>query len=103
VHDGDRVAIDSGLALRAPDTLGHTPHHTSCALEDNGPAVAVFTGGSLLIGTLGRPDLVEPRPTEGLACVQHASVHRLAAELPGEADRGRGAACHLSGLVDPVG
>ncbi len=51
-------------------------------LEEHGTAVAVFTGGSLLIGTVGRPDLVEPRLTEDLARAQHASAHRLAAELP---------------------
>ena len=84
VHDGDRTAIDTaaGLTLRALATPGHTPHHTSYALEENGTAVAVFTGGSLLIGTVGRPDLVEPRLTEHLARAQHASAHRLAAELP---------------------
>ena len=43
--------------------------------------MAAFTGGSLLIGTVGRPDLVEPRLTEQLARAQHASVHRLADEL----------------------
>ncbi|MFI2205153.1 rhodanese-like domain-containing protein [Streptomyces sp. NPDC020192] len=82
VHDGDRTAIDAGLALRALATPGHTPHHTAYALEENGTAVAVFTGGSLLIGTVGRPDLVEPRLTGSLARAQHASAHRLAAELP---------------------
>ncbi|MFJ5775238.1 rhodanese-like domain-containing protein [Streptomyces sp. NPDC093094] len=86
VHDGDRHEIDpfAGLALRAMATPGHTPHHTSYVLEENGTAVAVFTGGSLLIGTVGRPDLVEPRLTEGLARAQHASARRLAAELPEE-------------------
>ncbi|OIJ96025.1 MBL fold metallo-hydrolase [Streptomyces colonosanans] len=81
VHDGDTVEIDAGLTLRALATPGHTPHHTSYILEDSGMAVAVFTGGSLLIGTVGRPDLVEPRLTKQLARAQHASVHRLAAEL----------------------
>ncbi|WP_405653411.1 rhodanese-like domain-containing protein [Streptomyces sp. NBC_00019] len=86
VHDGDRAEVDAdaGLALRALATPGHTPHHTSYVLEENGTAVAVFTGGSLLIGTVGRPDLVEPRLTEHLARAQHASAHRLAAELPQE-------------------
>ncbi|MFJ4205360.1 rhodanese-like domain-containing protein [Streptomyces sviceus] len=84
VRDGDRTVIDAdaGLALRALATPGHTPHHTSYALEEGGTAVAVFTGGSLLIGTVGRPDLVEPRLTERLARAQHASARRLAAELP---------------------
>ncbi|WP_328828999.1 MBL fold metallo-hydrolase [Streptomyces sp. NBC_00252] len=88
VHDGDRTEIDAeaGLTLRALATPGHTPHHTSYALEENGTAVVVFTGGSLLIGTVGRPDLVEPRLTEQLARAQHASARRLAAELPDETE-----------------
>ena len=86
VHDGDRTEVDTeaGLTLRALATPGHTPHHTSYVLEENGTAIAVFTGGSLLIGTVGRPDLVEPRLTERLARAQYASAHRLAAELPDE-------------------
>ncbi|MEU4033840.1 MBL fold metallo-hydrolase [Streptomyces collinus] len=84
VHDGDRTVIDAaaGLTLRAVATPGHTPHHTSYVLEEDGTPVSVFTGGSLLIGTVGRPDLVEPRLTERLARAQHASAHRLATELP---------------------
>ncbi|MET8579924.1 MBL fold metallo-hydrolase [Streptomyces collinus] len=84
VHDGDRTVIDAaaGLTLRAVATPGHTPHHTSYVLEADGTPVSVFTGGSLLIGTVGRPDLVEPRLTERLARAQHASAHRLATELP---------------------
>ncbi|MGQ5640591.1 MULTISPECIES: MBL fold metallo-hydrolase [unclassified Streptomyces] len=84
VADGDTVTVDSGLALRAVATPGHTPHHTSYVLQENGVPVAAFTGGSLLIGTVGRPDLVEPRLTEQLARAQHASAHRLADELPDE-------------------
>ncbi|MDN3258236.1 MBL fold metallo-hydrolase [Streptomyces sp. CSDS2] len=87
VHDGDHWEIEAtaGLTLRALATPGHTPHHTSYVLEENGTAVAVFTGGSLLIGTVGRPDLVEPRLTRDLARAQYASAHRLAAELPDDA------------------
>ncbi|MFI0191026.1 rhodanese-like domain-containing protein [Streptomyces sp. NPDC017082] len=81
VADGDTVTVDEGLVLRAIATPGHTPHHTSYALTEDGRAVAAFTGGSLLIGTVGRPDLVEPRLTGQLARAQHASAHRLADEL----------------------
>ncbi|MEU5950919.1 MBL fold metallo-hydrolase [Streptomyces sp. NPDC047525] len=81
VADGDTVEVDEGLVLRAIATPGHTPHHTSYVLEEDGRGVAAFTGGSLLIGTVGRPDLVEPRLTEQLARAQHASAHRLADEL----------------------
>ncbi|MDH6537861.1 MBL fold metallo-hydrolase [Streptomyces sp. SPB4] len=84
VADGDTVSVDEDIALRALATPGHTPHHTSYVLEDRGAVAAVFTGGSLLIGSVGRPDLVEPRLTEELARDQHASAHRLAAELPDE-------------------
>ncbi|MGW0874976.1 rhodanese-like domain-containing protein [Streptomyces sp. NPDC002740] len=84
VGDGDGEPVDEGLALRAVATPGHTPHHTSYVLEEAGRPVAAFTGGSLLIGGVGRPDLVEPRLTERLARAQHASAHRLAHELDDE-------------------
>ncbi|MFD5737709.1 rhodanese-like domain-containing protein [Streptomyces sioyaensis] len=84
VADGDTVTVDEGLVLRAIATPGHTPHHTAYALAEDGRGVAAFTGGSLLIGTVGRPDLVEPRLTEQLARAQHASAHRLADELDDE-------------------
>ncbi|WP_405798722.1 rhodanese-like domain-containing protein [Streptomyces longwoodensis] len=84
IADGDTVTVDDGLVLRAIATPGHTPHHTSYALTEDGRGVAAFTGGSLLIGTVGRPDLVEPRLTEQLARAQHASAHRLADELDDE-------------------
>lgn len=85
VADGDAIRIDEGLELRAVATPGHTPHHTAYLLHEDGAPVAAFTGGSLLIGTVGRPDLVEPRLTEDLARAQHASVRRLADTLPDEA------------------
>ncbi|MFI0898089.1 rhodanese-like domain-containing protein [Streptomyces sp. NPDC020983] len=85
VSDGDAIHIEAGLGLRAVATPGHTPHHTAYVLHEDGAPVAAFTGGSLLIGTVGRPDLVEPRLTERLARAQHASVRRLADELPDEA------------------
>ncbi|MEU6663139.1 MBL fold metallo-hydrolase [Streptomyces sp. NPDC046821] len=82
VSDGDVIEVDEELSVRALATPGHTPHHTAYVLEEGGKPVAAFTGGSLLLGTVGRPDLVEPRLTERLARAQHASAHRLAAELP---------------------
>ncbi|MFC4495459.1 rhodanese-like domain-containing protein [Streptomyces ovatisporus] len=78
VADGDVFEVDRGLVLRAVATPGHTPHHTAYVLEEHGHGAAVFTGGSLLMGTVGRPDLVEPRLTERLAREQHASARRLA-------------------------
>ncbi|MFJ4856924.1 rhodanese-like domain-containing protein [Streptomyces sp. NPDC088730] len=103
VEDGDRFAVDSGLELRALATPGHTPHHTAYVLAEDGREVAAFTGGSLLIGTVGRPDLVEPRLTERLARSQHASAHRLAGELHDDVrvlpTHGFGSFCSASGAA----
>ncbi|GAB2809120.1 MBL fold metallo-hydrolase [Streptomyces daliensis] len=100
VADGDTYEVDEHLTLRAIATPGHTPHHTAYALEEDGRATAVFTGGSLLIGTVGRPDLVDPRLTEHLARAQHASAHRLAAafddEVPVLPTHGFGSFCSSS-------
>jgi hydroxyacylglutathione hydrolase len=45
---------------------------------------AVFTGGSLLFGSVGRTDLVDPARTHELTHAQYHSARRLAAELPDE-------------------
>lgn len=84
VAEGDTYPVDDDLVLRAVATPGHTPHHTAYVLEEAARAAAVFTGGSLLIGAVGRPDLVEPWLTEPLARAQHTSVRRLADQLGDE-------------------
>jgi hydroxyacylglutathione hydrolase len=85
VRDGD--VIESGdLRLRAVHTPGHTFTHLSYVLDDaHGRTVGVFSGGSLLYGSTGRPDLLGEDHAEALARHQYASAHRLADELPGEA------------------
>jgi hydroxyacylglutathione hydrolase len=82
VADGDTVEVGSRIRLRAMATPGHTFHHLSYALHDADEPVAVFTGGSLLYGSTGRPDLLGEEHTDELARLQHASARRLAAELP---------------------
>lgn len=105
VADGDTAPVDAGLTLRALATPGHTPHHMAYVLEENSRAVAAFTGGSLLIGGVGRPDLVEPRLTGTLARAQHASVHRLAGELDDTVEvlptHGFGSFCSSSRAGEP--
>ncbi|HSJ28970.1 MAG TPA: rhodanese-like domain-containing protein, partial [Acidimicrobiia bacterium] len=88
-----------GLSIRPIHTPGHTPEHTSyLALIDGIPA-AVFTGGSLLVGSAGRSDLLGPEFAESLARLQYLSVHRLA-ELPDHVDvlptHGAGSFCTSS-------
>jgi len=82
VADGDAVEISDTLLVRALGTPGHTFTHLSYVLESGGQVAGVFTGGSLLYGTTGRPDLLGPQHTGALARAQYASAHRLAAELP---------------------
>src|SRR6202050_2466845 len=84
VADGDVAAVGGSMRVRVIATPGHTFTHLSYALEDTttGDAVAVFTGGSLLHGSTGRPDLLGAEHAPGLAAAQHASSRRLAALLP---------------------
>ncbi len=82
VVSGDVVQIGPTLSLRALATPGHTYTHLSYVLVQSGSPVAVFTGGSMLYGSSGRPDLLGPDHTEALARAQYASLNRLATELP---------------------
>src|SRR5690606_8133634 len=67
-------------------TPGHTFTHLSYALTDGDEPYAVFTGGSLLFGATGRPDLLGEEHTDALVRHQHASAHKLAEQLPDEAE-----------------
>jgi glyoxylase-like metal-dependent hydrolase (beta-lactamase superfamily II)/rhodanese-related sulfurtransferase len=86
LSDGDVVEVTPSLTLRALLTPGHTLTHLSFALAVDGSQVGVFTGGSLLFGSTGRPDLLGPDFTDELVHAQYHSAHRLAAELPDEAE-----------------
>ncbi len=82
IADGD--AISTGrLAVVARHTPGHTPNHLSYVVHAGSEPVAVFTGGSMLFGAVGRTDLIAPERTEELTRAQYRSVRRLADELPG--------------------
>jgi hydroxyacylglutathione hydrolase len=80
--DGDRFGCGR-LTLTALATPGHTPGHLSYVLRaaDDAP-VAVFTGGSLLYGAVGRTDLIGPDQTVALTRAQYRSARRLADDLP---------------------
>ena len=82
IADGDEVEVGSSLRVRAIATPGHTFTHLSYALSADGEQVAVFTGGSLLFGATGRPDLLGHEHTHDLVHAQYHSAQRLAAELP---------------------
>lgn len=75
--DGDEVDL-GGLRLRAVATPGHTHEHLALELRDGERVLGVFTGGSLLVGSAARTDLVAPERTEELARAQFRSLRRLA-------------------------
>src|SRR4029077_15846921 len=79
----DGIAVEIGqIILRAVHTPGHTPHHMSYVLEENGVVVAVFPGGAMLAGAGGRTDLADPRLARSAAHDQWRSVRWLASRLP---------------------
>ncbi len=85
VTDGE-VMTFGDIQVTAVHTPGHTPHHMSYVVSHEGRVRAVFSGGSMLYGATGRPDLLGPALTVGLAHDQWHSVRRLAAVLPDEAE-----------------
>lgn len=75
----DRDEVDvGGLRLRALATPGHTHEHIAFELLDGSSTLGVFTGGSLIVGSAARTDLVSPERTEELARAQYRSLRRLA-------------------------
>ena len=81
VRDGDELTVGA-MTIRVLATPGHTDTHLSYVISEGGGTPAVFTGGSLLYGSVGRTDLVDLDRTEELTRAQYHSARRLAAELP---------------------
>ena len=84
VTDGDELGFGS-LSVTVLATPGHTVTHLAFLVEDSTGETppAVFTGGSLVFGSVGRTDLVDPDRTDELTRAQFHSARRLAT-LPGE-------------------
>jgi glyoxylase-like metal-dependent hydrolase (beta-lactamase superfamily II)/rhodanese-related sulfurtransferase len=84
IVDGDRFRVGS-MQVDVVATPGHTPHHQSFIVTAGDDCV-VFSGGSLLVGTVGRTDLLGSDLAAKLAGDQWVSVRRLLSDLPGTAD-----------------
>jgi hydroxyacylglutathione hydrolase len=82
--EGDVVQIGDDLSITALHTPGHTPTHLSYVAHADGHDLAVFTGGSMLYGTVGRTDLISRAMAEELTRRQHRSVRRIADLLADE-------------------
>jgi hydroxyacylglutathione hydrolase len=82
MDEADSLELD-GLTVTARATPGHTPEHLSWEIrtDDAGPPTAIATGGSLLVGSAGRTDLLGDDATDELTRAQFQSLRALA-ELP---------------------
>ena len=59
-REGDEIELGE-LKITVMRTPGHTPEHVSYVVADTSRAdepVLIFTGGDLLVGSVGRPDLL---------------------------------------------
>lgn len=83
IKDGEVVHVGN-LTVKALATPGHTHTHLSYIVSGGGEQ-AVFSGGSLLYGSVGRTDLVSPEDTETLTRDQYASARRLVEEAAQQA------------------
>lgn len=97
----DGKELDLGrLTLRALHTPGHSPEHLSYLLYEGASLAGVFSGGSLMVGTAGRTDLVSPGQTVSLARDQYRSLQKLM-ELPDDIPvwptHGAGSFCSAGG------
>lgn len=81
LDDGDERDL-GGLTLRAVATPGHTPEHLAYLLMDGDEPVAVFSGGTLIVGGAARPDLISAADTEPLARAAWHSITQRLLTLP---------------------
>jgi len=99
--DGEEFKIGS-VTLRAIHTPGHTPESTCyLLLDENYQEYCVFTGDTLFVGDVGRPDLLDGKMSkEDLAGMLYDSLNKKIKVLPDEAlvypAHGPGSACGKS-------
>lgn len=100
VAPGEEVDL-GGLRLRALATPGHTPEHLSYLLLDGDVPAGLFSGGSLLVGSVARTDLIDPERTESLTRALWRSLHDQVLSLPDDVPvyptHGAGSFCSARG------
>lgn len=100
VGEGDLLEVGD-LLLRVLETPGHTPEHVAYLLQDGQTPLTLFSGGTLMVGGVARPDLISPNLTVELSHLAYESVHRLLTTLPEEVElrptHGGGSFCSSAG------
>jgi len=82
LQDGQELVIGP-YRLRVLATPGHTPEHVSYLLiDEGGNPMTLFSGGSLMVGTAARPDLLGPADSWRLASELRRSLQDKLLKLP---------------------
>jgi len=96
--EGDEIQLED-IRFRVIETAGHTPEHICYITIDlsRGPTpVALFSGDTLFVGDVGRPDLF-PGKAEALATSLFDNLHTKIMTLPDECEvypaHGMGSLC----------
>ena len=100
VRDGQHVELATRVEVVAVATSGHTPDHHAYLLRESGSSAALFTGGSLMVGAVGRTDLCGPELARPLAHEMFRSLRRfddLPDALPVYPTHGAGSFCSAPG------
>lgn len=98
VAEGDEILVED-IRFSVIDTAGHTPEHICYIAADLGRGespVALFSGDTLFVGDVGRPDLFPGQSVE-LASSLYENLHTKIMTLPDEVEvypaHGMGSLC----------
>ncbi|HEV7643794.1 MAG TPA: rhodanese-like domain-containing protein [Pyrinomonadaceae bacterium] len=104
VKDGDELSVGK-ISLKFLETPGHTPEGVTIVAKDTeDPArpLKIFTGDTLFIGDVGRPDLIGSKgfTAEQMGAMLYDSLHEKILKLPDETEvypaHGAGSLCGKS-------
>jgi glyoxylase-like metal-dependent hydrolase (beta-lactamase superfamily II)/rhodanese-related sulfurtransferase len=94
---GEDLEVATGVVLRPIATPGHTPDHLAYLVVEDGEPVALFSGGAMMVGALGRTDLLGDEHREDLARRLYRSLRAdvmcLPDDLPVYPTHGAGSFC----------
>lgn len=94
---GDEILVAPDVTVKAIATPGHTPDHLAYLISVDGSPEALFSGGSLMVGALGRTDLLGDDRREALARqlfrAMRSEILRLPDDLAVYPTHGAGSFC----------
>ncbi len=104
VKDGDELSVGK-INLKFLETPGHTPEGITIVAKDtenDGAPLKIFTGDTLFIGDVGRPDLIGSKgfTAEEMGAMLYDSIHEKIMPLPDDTEvypaHGAGSLCGKS-------